>query len=251
MARGERGINLLDEACRSHDIAYSQSNSLADRHKADSILENRAWERVKSRDASIGEKAAAWGVTTAMKVKQKMGMGCATEKKKTKRSKGMKKRKSSSGGKLSFRQHVLQPVLKALTEIVKDEKIGSGVNDRKNLRQFATKALKIARSAVRKAGGRKKIRVPRIIPFERSKVGGFLPLIPLFAGLSALGSIAGGASAVANAVVNSKNARKKLEEDRRHNIVMEEIGKKGSGLYLRKTPKSGVGLFLKKQKNYH
>lgn len=226
-------------------------------------MENRAWERVKSKDATFGEKAAAWVVTTAMKAKQKMGAG-TKKRMRSRKSKssnkfggkigaGVKKRRRSRkskrpckfGGKLSFRQHILHPVLKALTEIAND-KTGSGLTDRKNLRQISLKALKFARSAVRKAGGRKRIRIPRIIPFE-TKVGGFLPLIPLFAGLSALGSLAGGASAIAKTVIDAKNAKKKLEEDRRHNTAMETIG---SGLYLKKSCKGGFGLFLKKQKNY-
>lgn len=36
-------------------------------------MKNRAWERVKSRVAGFGEKAAAQGVTTAMRVKQTSG----------------------------------------------------------------------------------------------------------------------------------------------------------------------------------
>lgn len=222
LARGDRGINPLDESCKVHDIAYSQSDSLSDRHKADEELENRAWERVKAKDTRLGERAAAWAVTTAMKAKRKMGMGL-----------------KRSGGALSFRQHVLLPIRKKLTKTVGGKP--------KDVKKSTLMALRTARAAIKKAGGRKKFRVPRIIPFER-KTGGILPLIPLFAGLSALGALAGGASAVAKTVIDAKNVKKKLEEDRRHNAAMEEIGKKGSGLYLRKTPK-GYGLFLKKQKN--
>ncbi|KAL4153100.1 hypothetical protein QTP88_000933 [Uroleucon formosanum] len=76
LARGDKGINLLDSACRKHDIAYEQSNSIADRNKADYILEQRAWDRFKSKDSSLKEKAVAWGVTTAMKAKRKVGGGC-------------------------------------------------------------------------------------------------------------------------------------------------------------------------------
>ncbi|KAL4084264.1 hypothetical protein QTP88_028089 [Uroleucon formosanum] len=76
LARGDKGINLLDSACREHDIAYEQSNSIADRNKADYILEQRAWDRFKSIDSSLKEKAVAWGVTTAMKAKRKVGGGC-------------------------------------------------------------------------------------------------------------------------------------------------------------------------------
>ncbi|KAL4153749.1 hypothetical protein QTP88_001582 [Uroleucon formosanum] len=73
LARGDKGINLLDSACREHDIAYEQSNSITDRNKADYILEQRAWDRFKSKDSSLKEKAVAWGVTTAMKAKRKSG----------------------------------------------------------------------------------------------------------------------------------------------------------------------------------
>ena len=45
------------------------------RHAADRILAQRAWERVIAKDASLGEKAAAWAVTNAMKAKTKLGMG--------------------------------------------------------------------------------------------------------------------------------------------------------------------------------
>lgn len=48
--------------------------------------------------------------------------------------------------------------------------------------------------------------IQRIIPFDES--GGFLPFLPLFPGLPALGTIARGASAGVKAVMNSKNARK-------------------------------------------
>jgi len=46
LERGDHGISQLDEACRVHDIAYSQYKDLADRHKADAVLINKAWERV-------------------------------------------------------------------------------------------------------------------------------------------------------------------------------------------------------------
>lgn len=72
-----------------------------------------------------------------------------------------------------------------------------------------------------------------------------LPLIPIFAGLSALGTMLGGASAVVKTAIDAKNAAKKLEESKRHNQAMEAIG---HGLYVRKS-KRGYGLFLKKSKN--
>ncbi|KAJ8912583.1 hypothetical protein NQ315_005746 [Exocentrus adspersus] len=81
LLKGQKGVHPLDSACRQHDIAYSQSSSLQDRHKADKELENRAWERFKSRDAKFGEKASAWFITTAMKTKRNLGMGLQKKKK--------------------------------------------------------------------------------------------------------------------------------------------------------------------------
>lgn len=76
LALGQTGINGLDSACRDHDIAYDKSNSLTARSAADSILEERAWNRVRAKDADYKEKAAAWLVTTGMKAKRKIGSGC-------------------------------------------------------------------------------------------------------------------------------------------------------------------------------
>ncbi|EFN78508.1 hypothetical protein EAI_13072, partial [Harpegnathos saltator] len=42
LARGDQGINSLDAVCCEHDIAYSRSNNLADRHAADEILAVKA-----------------------------------------------------------------------------------------------------------------------------------------------------------------------------------------------------------------
>lgn len=75
LSRGDPGINQLDEACKQHDIAYAKYSDDKNRNIADRILANKAWERVKSSDASLAERAAAWAVTTAMNAKSKLGMG--------------------------------------------------------------------------------------------------------------------------------------------------------------------------------
>jgi hypothetical protein len=72
---GQAGINPLDDACKRHDIAYSNFKDLNQRRVADRVLEKRAWERFGSKDATLGEKTVAWAVTTAMKVKRKVGGG--------------------------------------------------------------------------------------------------------------------------------------------------------------------------------
>lgn len=207
----------MDAACKTHDIAYSQNQSLEERHKADKVLEDFAWKRVKAKDAKLGERANALLVTGAMKVKRKLGMGVG---------RGRRRRQPQ----VSFRRNVIQKVAKSLQPA-------------STLKQTALNALKTARMAVKQAGGKKRIRVPRIIPFEQPKTGGMLPLIPLFAALSALGALSGGAAGIAKTVIDAKNARQKLEEDHRHNKAMESLGK---GLYLRKNAKGGYGLYLQK-----
>ncbi|KAJ8915470.1 hypothetical protein NQ315_003233 [Exocentrus adspersus] len=227
LSKGQQGVNPLDGFCRKHDIAYSQSSDLQDRNKADYELEQRAWERVKSEDAKFGEKAAAWLVTTAMKAKRNLDMGI---------KQGGRVTKSPPPQTNSFRRGVIKKVAKVLKEIF--------------LKKSALIALKAARVAIKKVGGKNKVRVPRVIPFDHS--GRFLPLLPILGALGAVGSLAGGASAIAKTIIDAKNAKKKLEEDHRHDAAIEAIGAKGSGLYLKKNQRGGFGLYLKKQhpKNY-
>lgn len=110
--RGDVGINALDDACKEHDIAYSQSSDLLRRHDADKILADKAWERVKAKDSSIGEKSAALLITGLMKGKRKLGMGIKTKKGKTVKLK--KKRIIESPKKIGGFLPLLLPILGAL-----------------------------------------------------------------------------------------------------------------------------------------
>lgn len=89
--------------------------------------------------------------------------------------------------------------------------------------------------------------IHRIIPVP--KIGGILPLIPIFAGLSALGALTGGTAAVANAVLTANNAKKRLKESERHNEMMEAVAlgrnKRGDGVFL-KPYRKGLGLYTHK-----
>lgn len=89
------------------------------------------------------------------------------------------------------------------------------------------------------------VQIPRLIKI--SKTGGVLPLIPIFAGLSALGSLAGGAAGIAKAVGDYQAAKKNLIESGRHNKMMESIAL-GKGLHI-KPYRNGNGLCLKTSKN--
>lgn len=90
LSRGDPGINKLDEACKAHDIAYSNYTDTERRSIADRVLAEKAWQRVKSSDAGIGERAAALAVTAAMKAKTAVGGG-------SRRRRGTKARRKVSG----------------------------------------------------------------------------------------------------------------------------------------------------------
>ncbi|XP_050426700.1 uncharacterized protein LOC126845423 [Adelges cooleyi] len=188
LARGDKPINLLDEACRDHDIAYLKNKDVTNRNLADKKLEFQAWDRVKAKDSSFGEKAAAYTVTNIMKAKRKIGMGCCKAKK---------------GGKL----------------------VG----------------------AVRKRISRRKSKKVRKIKVPNQR-GSAIPLIPIFAGLSALGSLASGAANIYKAVKDSKTGQtKKIGKGLYLNV------RNGKGLYL---DKSGLGVkkrrnIKKKKTNYY
>jgi hypothetical protein len=167
LARGERGINSLDELARSHDIAYEKSNLLSDRQRADAILEDQAWEVFKSPKTGLKEKAASWLVTTAMKAKRKLGAGCR-----------------------------FKCAVSAAKKSIKNKK---GEYDVMKLAKTCVAAAK--KAILRK----KKTKTPRIIPIP--KKGGVLPLIPIFAGLSALGSLTGGIASVVKTVNDMKSDR--------------------------------------------
>lgn len=94
LSRGDRGINKLDSACKEHDIAYVKYKDSERRSVADRILAERAWERVKSSDSSLGEKAAAWLVTNVMKAKTKLGGGGCNNRKRRKSQKRRNKKNS-------------------------------------------------------------------------------------------------------------------------------------------------------------
>lgn len=67
--------------------------------------------------------------------------------------------------------------------------------------------------------------------------------VPVFAGLSALGSIVGSTAGVVKAINDYKNGQKLMEENKRHNHKMEAITI-GKGYYLQPY-KRGKGYFLK------
>ena len=140
-------------------------------------LADKTWGRVTAGDAELGENIAAYTITNAIKLKRKFGMGS--------------KKPSIS----------LNNIVKMASKIMIPGKCAKKV---------IKSALKAAREAVKKAGGKSNIIVPRALAVP-AKVGGFLPfLIPVFAGLSATGALAGGSAGIAKAVNDAKAAKLQL-----------------------------------------
>ena len=71
-----------------------------------------------------------------------------------------------------------------------------------------------------------------------------LPLIPIFASLSALGSLVGGASGNAKTVNAVNITKQQPDENVRHNKAMENI-QVGKGAYV-KLYRKELGLYLSK-----
>lgn len=245
---GQKGINGLDKACKMHDIAYNDSSNVKDRNIADKVLAKQAMERVKSKDAGIGEKIAALTVAGLTKVKSVLGAGLHKNKKKKNRKKVKTKKKKKitkikkklttkkkKGGR--FFQNAIKKAKMAL-----NKKLPKTMDDAVRV------AMKAAKSSVGNQSTTELNNINRIIPVP--KIGGLLPLIPIFAGLSALGALTGGTAAVANAVITANNAKKRLKESERHNDMMEAIAlgknRRGDGVYL-KPYRNGLGLYMHKK----
>lgn len=236
IANGDQGINGLDKACKQHDIAYDRHPSGIERKKADNILAGTAWNRFKSSDASIGERISALSVAGIMKAKTKLGMG-VNQMKKNK----VEKKKKKNGAKKKCAKKILRTAINVAKKTLLN-------NNASSVKEAAKLALPAANAVVRQEKIRKRDLVdkaPRIIPVP--KTGGIIPLVPIFAGLSALGALMGGTSSVVNAVNTTKNAKLALDESTRHNQMMESValGKdtSGDGVYL-KPYRKGLGIYL-------
>lgn len=245
LERGDKGVNGLDELCKTHDIAYATHKDSTGRYKADKELESGALKRVFSKDAKLGERAASLLVASAMKAKTGLAKfvgGGGGRSGSCKR-----RRKSKKSSKL--------PKSSSFSALVKDAKAGIKKLKANTVGSAIMAALRTAKR-FRKG---KRIKVPRIIKVP-SITGGILPILPILAGLGAVGSLAATATGIVKTIKEIKNAKEQLEESKRHNRAMEvKIGsglylgarRHGSGLYLRPYNK-GKGLYLKPvSKNYH
>lgn len=279
LANNDPGINDLDRACKEHDIAYSRVKDVSGRNQADIILGKKAFQRARATDASISERAAALTIAGIMSAKSRMGMGLgskiapyfnhryikggsnsssrcsksSTKSGKTKMGGGGGKVKNQTKNKKKKQKQInVQTIFRTAKAKAKD----AIKNKRARTVSTAAKVAETAAVSAVKKLMKKQPLIPasevesglRVIPVP--KQGSALPLIPIFAGLSALGALLGGSASIANAAVSASNAKKDFAEAQRHNQTMEAIslgdGKNtstGSGLYLRPY-KKGFGLYL-------
>lgn len=87
--------------------------------------------------------------------------------------------------------------------------------------------------------------LPRVIPVP--KTGGVLPLIPIFAGLSAIGGLSGGVNGIVEAINHYKSAKKQAAGLKTKNMKIEPMCI-GEGLHL-KSYKNGFGIYVSNKKN--
>jgi Phospholipase A2-like domain len=75
LAKGDVGINTLDEACRKHDIHYEKYKTAEERHPADLQLADVASDVINNSKSKFKEKIVARIVRGVMNSKVKLGMG--------------------------------------------------------------------------------------------------------------------------------------------------------------------------------
>lgn len=156
---------------------------------------------------------------------------------------GAKRTLSKVGGGITKSKQ--KPKTITLDRLIKNAEVAL----KKSKPETVQSAIKIAVASIKRLKKNKLVKSPRIIKLPPIVTGGILPLIPIFAGISALGSIVGSATGIVNAINRTGAAQKQLEEKKRHNKRMEDIAI-GQGYYL-KTSKNGTGYYLKTQAKNH
>lgn len=225
LARGDPGINKLDQACKIHDIQYSKLKNSKERYKADKALVAQAFPRVYSKDAKLGERAAALlvsGVIGAKMGLSKIGLGLRKNKRTTPKQKQnlprkknkRKKVKTITFGKLlhGARASIKKSKLKSSTA---HDTINAAIRNAKDMKRGKT------------------VKISRVLKLPKFG-GSVLPILPILSALSAIGSISSSAAGVVKAIKSIQNAKK-------HNKSEMKIGRnlyltqdiKGSGFYLK------------------
>ena len=233
LAANVPGINKLDEAAKQHDIAYSQHKDLTNRHLADKNLEYKAWEIVKDKNTPLSERATAWLTTNAMKMKRKLGAGIKKSSSQRRRRRSYRKSKSRTSGKGLSLNQIISRARKPIKGV---NRKNSDIHSLINRSLAAIRKIKVKKSHSRKL---------RVIPVP--KTGGAIPLIPILAALSHVGSLVGGVSSIVNAIKNIKSVRDEHKTQQGSGIVSLRSYQLGRGLTLHPY-KKGLGIAINNSK---
>lgn len=222
LEKGVKPKNKLDEAAMYHDIAYSKSKNLDDRHVADKKLEDDAWARVKAPDAGLDEKAMAWLVTNTMKGKRALGAGVG------------KKITRYIDFPVNMNDAQRQKLVGAITEKKKSVSL-TLTKDRSKESIQSGLTLPLTKTQINKIKNAKTSTTITLTAAQLGKIkrGGFLPAL-----LAAAPVIASVLGTIYNSYSNKKANDRLIDEKVRHNKAME-----GKGLFLNKKPKNGNGLY--------
>jgi hypothetical protein len=151
--------------------------------------------------------------------KRKTGKGLKTRKPRRKTGRGFKKQRKTGKG-LPFKQ---------LVNVAK-----KSLGKQHGSLEFMTgEALDVVHREIAKKRG--KFKLPRVIPVPK-KIGAGLPLIPLLAGISALGGAASGVSSIVRSIGEIIDAKRRIFPNEKKQV--------GNGLYLAPYKKNGFGLYL-------
>lgn len=243
MEMGVKPINKLDEAAMYHDIAYNGNTDTRTRSAADRILENKAWDRVKSKDASLGERANAWLVTNAMKLKRLTGQGIGSKK----NEEYIPYRININDNDHSILAEAIQYHKRPVTIVIRNRRTKDIVCNETTIPATKNQLRTLRSAALHHTDV--KIKISRRQLEYMGRTGGFLPAIPAM--LAAAPAIAAVASTLFKTYNDKKTNDRLIEEKNRHNKALE--ANTGSGLYLRKKPEYGhslgKGIYLNKRRS--
>lgn len=242
--------NKLDEAAMRHDIAYSKSKNLKDRHVADKILQQEAWDRFKSNDAGLVERLYSLTTAGTMKAKRALGAGVANTP--------LYRRTP-----VSLEENDMKRLTRAIekqtpvTVTLYHKRTKKSIMEETALPLTNPQIIKITKAHNNGKNTRIKLSTKQLKYLVQNnndeKIGGFLPaaLLAAIPAISAVGSlIASGFNAY-----NNKKANDKLVDEKiRHNKAMESLSantvanSEGKGIYIYKKPKGGEGICKKTKK---
>lgn len=251
LKRGDRGVNGLDEACRLHDIDYTNCGNFKDRRNADRALIARAFKRIYSKDSKLGERAAAVLVSGLMGAKiglSKIGLGLGnTTEKRSQKRKIMRKSHRESKNHKKVKRGKRMPKKQAIKKNRKSitfSKMVAGIRSSIKKLKPSSSVYDTVRAAIRSANDMKRNRHVKMTSraLKLPKFGGnLLSIVPILSGLSAIGSISASAGSVVRAIQEIRKAEKELTHRKVTGDV--KIGRglnlifnsKGSGFYLKLT----------------